>query len=312
MPVPGASAPDQNGENPSGDAGQSGSAFPVAQHFVPKLLLKKFCDDDGRLWVGRKDSETVFWQRPGRAFVQNHIYTTFGYEGAPPSAEHEHALSRIENDAAPVLDRIVNSARRIEHAELSPSERVSLQRFILAVARRTPESQQRVSNPVTDDDIYRICCDLADEVGFEGLPDQDAFFAEDGVRELVERIIHNVNAGFAAGVSPLTAEHEEDFIAETGVRFAVIARPDKRLVIGSHGITICDHRQVGRSLAGTVLPIAQDVLVHMTPWPNRSGLLVLGENQESSDLVDALNKATSAQSNTIAGPSETLIRSLLA
>ncbi|MCQ3809619.1 MAG: DUF4238 domain-containing protein [Acidimicrobiia bacterium] len=310
VPISGAPAPQQLGENPRGGAGQSGSTFPVRQHFVPKLLLKGFCDDEGRLWMGRKKPEAVFWQRPGKAFVQNHIYTRHGYEGAPPSAEHEHALSRIESDAAPVIDRIVNSARCIEHTELSQSECVFLQRFILAVARRTPESQRRVCNPATDDDIYRICRDRADEVGYEGLPDQDVFFAGDGVREIVERILHNVHAGFAAGVGPLTAEAEEKFIAETGVRFAVIARPDKNFVIGSHGITICDLNLVGRYLAGTVLPLAQDVLVHVTPWPSNTGLLVLGGNQESSDLVDAINKATSTQSNTIAGPSETLIRSL--
>ena len=42
-----------------------------------------------------------------------------------------------------------------------------------------------------------------------------------------------------------------------------------------------------------------------------AGLLVLGDTAESSNLIDALNAATAAQSAMIAGRSQALIQSLL-
>ena len=81
--------------------------------------------------------------------------------------------------------------------------------------------------------------------------------------------------------------------------------------IGSHGITNCDHRIVGRQLAGAVLPLAHDVLAHLTPWPCTPGLLVLSDTSQASHAIDAVNAATVAQSAMIACRSEILIRSLL-
>ena len=91
----------------------------------------------------------------------------------------------------------------------------------------------------------------------------------------------------------------------------MIHGPDKSFTIGSHGITNCDHRVASRYLAGAVLPIAHDVLAHITPWPCTPGLLVLEDTAESSNLIDALNAATAAQSAMIAGRSQALIQSLL-
>ena len=136
------------------------------------------------------------------------------------------------------------------------------------------------------------------------------FFGNSEIKKLTDLVLHNASAKFAAGVDPRIAEKERKYIAGIGVRFAVIRRPDKSFVIGSHGITICDP-SVSRDLAGTVLPLAHDVLVHLTPWPGKTGLLILGENRESSDLVNAINKATANLSNIITGRSQALIRSLL-
>ena len=288
-----------------------GSAFPKGQHVVPTMLLKHFCDKDGWLWVGRRARANVFRQRPQRAFINKHIYTRHAYDGGPPSAVYEQALGSIEDNAAPVISRIVGCARRIEPIELPPEELVALQGFVFALACRTTESQQRVSRGLSDDDFYNIVRERAEKEGFEDLPDRDDFYADTKIRDLAERIRHNADASFAAGADPHLAAEKSKFIAETGVRFAVIHGPDKSFTIGSHGITNCDHRVASRYLAGAVLPIAHDVLAHITPWPCTPGLLVLEDTAESSNLIDALNAATAAQSAMIAGRSQALIQSLL-
>ena len=290
----------------------TGAAFPRRQHYVPKTLLKHFCDHDGWLWVGTRATGAVFRQRPQNAFIKNHIYTRHPYDGSPPSAEHEQTLSGIENDAAPVIDRILGPARRVEPLDVPPAEVVALQRFFFALACRTPESQQRVSRRLTDEGLYSIVRERAQTEGFEDLPDIDLFYADREIRKLTGSIRHNVDASFAAGDDPRIQDEWRKFKAETGVRFAVIYGPDKSFAIGSHGITNCDYRIVGRQLAGAVLPIAHDVLAHMTPWPCTPGLLVLSDTAPSLNVIDAVNVATATQSAMIACRSEELPRSLLA
>ena len=50
--------------------------------------------------------------------------------------------------------------------------------------------------------------------------------------------MQNVNAGFAAGVDEHIEGEFKKFARETGLIVAVIRTPDKRFVIGSHGITL--------------------------------------------------------------------------
>ena len=288
-----------------------GAGFPKSQHYVPTTLLSLFCDKDGWLWVRRRGRSDVFRQRPENAFVQKHINTKYAYDGAPPSAEYEQVLGAIESNAAPVINKVVGCARRLEPIELSQAEVIALQRFVFAQACRTPESRERVSRELSDDDLYSVIREDAEEVGYEDFPGREAFFADSEWREFAERIRHNVDASFAAGVDPRIDAEWQKFAAETGVRFAVTHGAEMSFAIGSHGITTCDDRLAGGYLAGAVLPIAHDVLAHATPWPCTPGLLVLGNNTESSHVIDAVNKATAAQSLMIAGNSETLIQPLL-
>ena len=285
--------------------------FPKRQHHIPKMLLGRFCDDQGRLWVGDRHRNKVYPQNPAKALVQNHLYTRHSYDGSPPSAEYEQILGRVENGAAPVIDKIVGRARRLELPDLSERQRTALQKFVLALARRTPESQRRVSRPLTDDDFYDIASGRADEIGYTDLPPKDAFFEDDQWSEFRQRIRHNNDAMFAAGTDPHMVDEERKFIADTEIRFAVANETDKCFVLGSHGITICDAASVGGDLAGTVLPIAPDVLIHAVYKPIKPSLLVIGDDPASSDLIDAVNEATTRQSQAIAGNSEALIRSLL-
>ena len=289
------------------------SNFPKRQHYIPQVLLKHFCDNDGRLWAGNKGRNNVFRTRPLNVFVRNNIYTRYAYDDdTPPSAEYEQGLCRLESDAGPVIDRIVGCVRRSACPVLAPDEQTALQRFLFSQALRTPESQQRVSSEFADDDLYDIVEQHAQKVGFAGLPDKEAFFDDnDDWSDWARRLIHNSDAGFAAGDDPHIREQEQKFIAETGIRFAVTLGPGDGFIIGSHGFTHIEPRPQTLDLAGAVLPIAHDVLAHVTPWPYTPSLLILEANKASSDLVGIVNRATVAQSLTIAGRSETLIRSML-
>ena len=276
------------------------------------MLLNRFCDAQGWLWVGNQRTGKVYKQRPRKAFVRRHIYTSRPYHNdGTPDFEYEQALSGLEHNAASVIDKVVSSARRLERPKLFSEEQADLQRFVLALARRTPESQRRVSRGLSLDDYYDIFRYRAEKAGFRWSLDRGPFHANTDIREHIERLQHNVDAAFAAGDDPRLVAEESKFIAETGLQFVVIHRSKNSFVLGSHGITICNHGSISPYLTGTVLPLADDVLVHVTQRPTQAGLLILEENMASAELIKAVNRATVAQSETVAGRSENLIRSLL-
>ena len=262
--------------------------------------------------MGNQRAGDVYNQRPRNAFVRKDIYTKRPYhEDGTPGYEYEHLLSGIEHNAAPVIDKVVTAARRQEQPELSPREKADFQRFVFALARRTPESQTRVAQGLTSDDYYDIFRAHAEKNGFAWSLGRDAFHAHAGMTKYIERLQHNINATFAAGDDPRMAVEEKRFATETEVRFVVIHGSEDSFVIGSHGITICKPVSVSPFLAGTVLPLAYDVLAHVTSRPRRTGLLFLGNDRPSMSLIHAVNRTTASQSETIAGRSQDLIRSLL-
>ena len=69
--------------------------IPKRQHFVPKMLLKRFTDQVGKLFVydKRNPNGEVLYRKPKDVFVQRHIYTgTDGYGGKDHSLEDEFAV----------------------------------------------------------------------------------------------------------------------------------------------------------------------------------------------------------------------------
>ncbi len=289
-----------------------GSNFPGKPHFIPNMLLKHFCDDGGQLSVGDIGRGKIYQKNPKGAFIRRHIYTRYTF-GHPPtkSAEYESILGRIENDAAHAVCSIIEQARNGKCPELSPEHNVAFKRFAIALARRTPESQERVSSGKNRDAYYEAAKDRAKELNYD-LPDRATLYRDPRILKHKERVESNVNAQFSAGDTPHERDQAERFCREVGLRVAVICLPRRSFVIGSHGITIRQpHNTSGSSgpMRGSLVPIAHDVIVQITPFPDKENLLCL--DQGSDSLIKAINRDTAAQSRIIAGRSEALVRSLM-
>ncbi len=67
-------------------------SVPKRQHYVPKMLLRNFTDENGWLYVfdGRVPTIGVRRSRPEQAFVQKDFYTRYSYEHADKSYSIEH------------------------------------------------------------------------------------------------------------------------------------------------------------------------------------------------------------------------------
>ena len=299
---------------------------PAKQHYIPKFLLKQFADESGRLWVHDKDRRRTYPTSPGNAFVQRDLYTTFRFGHIPKnthpesflqsmakdySYETERFANDLEGNVAPIVSRIIQNARSGQFPRLTEQQAACWKRFMLAMARRTPESQRRATSISGDDAFYEAVKARAEADNHE-LPDQESLYRDPQIRQLRDRVLANINAKFAAGDSPRERLEEDRFCRETGLCVAVIRDPGTKngFLIGSHGLAIVQRGHPGDSIDGSWLPIAHDVAILATSTPDNEYLLDLGSARRR--VVEAINAGSYTQSRIVAGRSEELVRSLAA
>ena len=286
------------------------------------MLLKRFVDDDGFIWV--HDGENMYKTNPGNVFSIGHLYTKSEFGNAPKgssydgfldsiqkSFEYEARLSEIETEAEPVVQRIIDQARNGRCPELSVDFREAWKRFYVAMARRTPEAQERVSKSKGHRDVFHEAAKgIADQVGYE-LPTAEELYQDPRVSVLKKLVMSNTNAKFAAGDDPNIETETNRFSLETGVCVIVIGIPKRSFVIGSHGLTMLEDEVASKVGAVSWLPIAHDVAVGATAFPDREFLVVLDNSNDGEMLISAFNRATADRSKIIAGRCQALVRSLV-
>ena len=285
-----------------------GANRPKRNHFVPEMLLKNFCDESGLLWVGDQIRGKCYHTNRTNVFVKGKLYVKWDYSQATESYEYEHALSKIESNAGPAVSSIIEQVRCGRNPHLEPELNKQFKEFVIALARRTPESQERVFSD-SDRSVEEVVDSVSKELLMQGghdIPEQDWFDRDPGVLELKRKLKSNHGANFAAGEHHLLQQETDRFSRETGWGVALICLSKRSFVIGSHGLTIIRR---GGSIGGSWLPIAHDVAIQVTAFPERGFRLHLDHKNES--IIKSINRETAAQSNIIAGRSEALVRSLM-
>ena len=300
-----------------------GSQLSRRHHYNPKMLLKNFCDDDGRLWMGERTGGRIFSSTPQDAFVKRDLNRSYDFPPAPISGKeeeflnsikasdkYEQMLSRLEGEAAPVVQKVIEQARHKQFPQLSPEDSNTLKRFILATERRTPESQKRIAAGKSFEDAFWEAVVASAENGpAPGLPERAAFYRAPLIAKLKDKVQATVNAGFAAGDRPRERDKEEQVCRETGLYVAVIHTPGRGFVIGSHGLAIVQSPYGNDPAEGPWLPIAHDVAVGLTFSPGRELLILLDRSRDR--IIKSINSASVAKSQRIAGRSKDLVRALI-
>jgi hypothetical protein len=116
------------------------------QHWVPRLLLKKFADTDGRVYRLDIHSDVVT-KPPPRNAASSPGFNNFDIEGQVISFEDR--LEKVETKAAPVLKRIID-ARSL--SGLSSIDRKKVADFVAAQSFRTEAFYKGLeSNPSRKD-----------------------------------------------------------------------------------------------------------------------------------------------------------------
>ena len=285
----------------------------MRDHYLPRMLLKNFCDSSGLFWVARKGTDQPFRTTPHSVFTENNLHTKH-----TPAANadrtgwtfqrnrsSEHILGQIESAAADPIRQVITRARKRRLPQLEPDPQDALKRFFFAIARRTPESQKRVRTPDAEarPELYVRLSRKAESEGAT-LPSEDDFYATPVFRELIDHLMHNSDASMAAGTIPSIRRFEDRFFKTRALTVLVITQRRRSFIVGSHGLAI-----VQGMPPGSWLPIASDVAIAYHDDHQREKIAFLGTEHDKA--IRAINHASASHSTMIAASSRQLIARMM-
>ena len=127
----------------------------------------------------------------------------------------------------------------------------------------------------------------------------------------MDLVMGNVHASFAGGIRPREQAEEEDFCREVGLCFPAIGRavPLREFLIESHRLALVESAHPDDKINGSWLPIAPDIAVLVTAFPDREYLLAIDKNR--TRVPETINAASNSLSRTVGARSEALVRRLL-
>ena len=278
----------------------------VQHHYIPRFLIQNF-SSDGQVWVGEKETKKVFKSSPNNLFKERDLNTSYDLNNVDSKHDkHEQLLSRIDSDAAPIIQKLLACSRNSEPLDISEEERDYWKRFYHSICRRTPELMKTSLQP---DERYDDAWQIAVERKFsdEGMVAPNRAFVDQDptLRKIRGAMKQNTKARFASGDHSYLQDDVERFCRGTSLLIAVIRCSKRSFVIGSQGVAII---RKGKA-QGSWLPIAHDVAVAATSHPEKDWFLSLDRSNEH--LIRQINTAAAHQSLRFAGRSEQLIRSLM-
>ena len=277
---------------------------PKRQHYVPKMLLRNFTDENGWLYVFDKRVRTIGVRRsrPKEAFFENDFYTRYTYDQADKSYSIEHELARMEAAAARAVRKIVTSARAGIKPNLTQHEKDDWDTYFCSQLTRSPEVRP------SDEELDRLRRQLGENILKQGEWSPKAIR---NVKHVVSdaQMVSQSNQNIKASLAIPGAGELLDVIRSKGIRIAHIRRASRSFVIGSKPIvkvTPPGHTNLSDPAVDAWLPISHDVAVTPASKPGKEEIVEITNSQ----FVRWLNDEVFKQSIVFAGRSEVLVKSL--
>ena len=275
---------------------------PKRHHFIAQMHSKRFADPDGILYVFDKrfPHKGVQKRTPRNLFVEGDFYTQFDEKGTKDVSVETEFLAPLEDKASPVIEKIVNAARRGDLPNLSPDEKDLWVKFSYNQFVRVPETREKYK-----EEIFQKIRSEIDFIGrFRPFADRELSILDD--EETMERLFRNSSIQSVR----MTSVKVFGILSEKRIGVAVIRnpKPKRSFVIGSNPVVKMSHPERSHVADPTVevwLPLARDVAV--SPCPGESDKVISANDRH----IRAINRSIYQQSTVIAGCSRELIESLL-
>lgn len=126
--------------NPRGIQSVGQGNQPISHHYVPRWLLKRFCDEKGRLWWRRRSwpPEKVHPQLPTSVFYENHLNTLYATDGSK-DPQVEEALANVDGELCAITDKLVKQGQQGNPPDLDEESRARLYSYIFVQYKRSPD-----------------------------------------------------------------------------------------------------------------------------------------------------------------------------
>ena len=278
---------------------------PRRHHFVPKILLKRFTDQDGWLHFFNKDDPepTVRRARPTNLFVQNHYYSEIASDGSRDT-RIEHWLGKLENDAEPILSKIISSVERNKLPNLTANERFTWVRFFVTQWRRVPDLHDQTRNDFAAKEFDAVIGRVKNR-----FPNRETEIEALQTTEQKARIIRNAYARMLQNAP----SEPERVVNERGIVFLSIDA-DKAFIIGSRPVIQMNFTQ-GQTLADHSsemwLPISSKIAVGVGYQWEREKLLYLRDGRAIRHLNTAIAENSSSFASSCKKLTASIARSLV-
>lgn len=119
---------------------------PKLHHFVPQFYLRRFADENGKLWVWDRALDRVFIAKPGSIAAESRFYFHDGLHSAghdPLTMERQ--FSALEHDAAVIINHWLAQARVSapgDPLDISDDDRDTMGLFLALQAFRTADTRE--------------------------------------------------------------------------------------------------------------------------------------------------------------------------
>ena len=132
------------------------------QHHFPQMMLKRFTNKDGQIFMYDSVSKKVSAPRSTETVgYQNHLYSVH-YEGRKDDAL-EKKFAKIESDAEHVVNKILSK----DIIDNAPSDIQSFLEFIAILISRTPKLVELAESKGSSERMQEILLEKGKEKGFQ-------------------------------------------------------------------------------------------------------------------------------------------------
>ena len=279
----------------------------IRHHYIPQFLQKHFCDADGMLWYGLRDTEVVKRVSPRQAFVKKELYTSYeeGHERPndivyEPHDRYERTFAELEKRAAPAIQKLVAGTRHLMDSDstdllvqLSSAETTACKQLLISSANRTPDAIESAlvrSGASSNQTIWKL---VRQELARFPKPVQDDFFHR-SLRSAAAYVASDSHRHVPGGVN----------LDECGLVVAAYSSPNKRFIFGSCSVAVLPDAE--DDLDGDWLPISPDQAIGLSDDPANMRLF-----KDWEGLRCRINEALVKRSRFIAGDSKSLVKRML-
>ena len=268
---------------------------PRKHHIVPKMILRKFVNDDDKLFVfdKRRPKSGVYPVSPAKAFTEKDLNSTKQADGTL-DAQLEIRFSKLESEVSPIIDRIVDCALSGKKPELSDVQLNRWNNFVSYQQKRAPDAFERmgVTQTYPDDLLRRV-----DEIERDIRPLTDQEKKDIFSYRMYQNVVvaaRGTNEGFVL-----------EALTRRGLAIAILDSPKRSFIIGDYPLARLGRNSLNHPQCELWFPVSSKVAV--SPWGEASSETIIALNREQ---VRRMNNVIWEQSNIIAGRSDRLIRSL--